>query len=413
MNFPHSSSSLTAFALTVLMFAGISCSERALAEEATVDHLALAAVLIEGGDSARALRVLHEVDLQAEKERARESDDAEEAFDFARYYTLEGIAALATSDFVGAVRALKRARHLTEDKESQKKLSVSIAKAYAGQSLWTLCLDALDDAGVYGRKAPEHFLLRAKAHRALGNTGRAIRSYRVGSRRFPSDRRLVEGEIFLLVEHGLIREALDWSEQWREQASEDELLRLAAAVLRADDDKTATLLAEDVLLRFPASTKARVLLGHAAARKQKYTTVAHHFKFAADSSGDSSTVADAAEMYRRAGRTSAALRVGVQIPDAERKARQRFGILLEQERYAEASAMQPRLSRLRILEDDDVRIALAYCWLQQAAIADDRARILDRARSLLRDVKAANAFRQAVQMREAIESCEKDLSRCP
>lgn len=406
-------SMLLAFSCVVALTFALACSERALATEAEeVDHLALAAVLIDGGDATRALRVLREVDLQAEKERARDGDD-DAAFDFERYYTLEGIASLATGDYVGAVQALKRAHVLAEENETKQKLSVSIAKAYAGQALWTLCLDALEDAGAQGRKSSENFLLRAKAHQALGHAGRALRSYRVGSRRFPNDRRLVEGELFLLVSHGLIREALDGSKAWRQEASEAELLRLAAAVLRAGDVEMATLLGERTLLRFPTSTNARVLLGHAAAQKKNYTAAAHHFKTAADISGDASTVTDAAEMYRRAGRTSAALRLGVLIPDAERKARQRFGILLEQERYAEAAAMQPRLQRLQILDDDDVRLALAYCWLQQAAVAEDRPRVLDRARRLLRDVKAASAFRQAVTMREAIEGCEKEVARCP
>ncbi len=398
--------SLIAIAATMAALCLFGCSSRALATEPEVDRLALAAVLIDGGDGTRALAVLREIDLEEAKATTPH-------FDFQRYYTLEGVAALSTGDAVLAVRSLRHARLLTQTAGAKAKLSVSIAKAYAAQQLWRHCLDALDAAGALGRAAPEHFLLRAKAHRELGSVARAIRTYRVGARRFPSDRRLVEGEIFLLLDNGLVQEALEWSAAWRESASETELLRLAAAMLRAGDRPAATLLAEQTLLRFPASTQARVLLGHAAATEGAYATAASHFKRAADLGGTATSIADAAEMYRRAGRHAAALRLGARIDDPVQKARQRFGILLEEGRFVEATAMEPRLSRLNVIADDEVKLALAYCWLQQAALSPDRAGPLAKASGHLRRIFEPAAFRQATKMHEAIEACRGDLRRCP
>ena len=376
------------------------------ADTAPADPLGLAAVLIDGGDAARALVVLREIDLD-------ETLKAEPEFDLTRFYTLRGVASLGAGDATAAIADLKTARARQSDLAGQRRLSLVLANAYASTEAYVDALAALDAAGELGRQHPSQFFLRARAYRALHRPARALMALRVGRRLFPHARPLAEGEIILLVELGLVQEAMARSTTWRATASEEEGLRLAATLLRAEALDSAQALGEEVQLRFPGSAGASVLLAHTAAARGAFSTAAHHFEQASVLGDDKRTIADAAEMYRRADRSSRALMLGVQIDDAEQKARQRFGIYVEQDRCAEAVAMEPRLKRLKILDDEEVRLALSYCLLNLAAQTPSREKTLDRAKAHLRQMTGVDAFRRASALRDVIDQCREEIEKCP
>ncbi len=388
-------------ALVVVL--GIALAPAASAGEVEeVDRLALAAVLLDGGDPARARRVLNEIDLDTEVA-------ADEKFDVRRYHTLVGIVALGEARYDDAILSLGR---VAREADAPPAIFVALARAYAGAERPAETLRALDAAGDAGRKTPLLFALRAHAHLSLNRPARALRSLRVGQRHFSGlaagrngARPLLERELFLLIELTLIQEALDRAKPWLATATEDEMLAFAAALLRAGAPESAEKIAEQARLQFPSSPEVRVLLAHAAAKQKHYTTAAHHFEHASYVSGELDSVADAAEMYRRAGRTAVALTLGAKIEGAEVKVRQRFGILLESERYDEAAALERRLSRLGMLADDDIRLALAYAHFRTGALTN--------AEAVLGPVKSARAFERAAQMRQAIAQCREESSRCP
>ena len=119
---------------------------------------------------------------------------------------------------------------------------------------------------------------------------------------------------------------------------------------------------------------------------------------------DPALLSEAAEMSRRAGDLDRALLLNSQVSDQKEKARQRLAILVEMKRYEEAAAMEPRLSRLGLLEDEDVRYALAYSYFMT--------RRFDPAREHLKKITRADLFRSAAQLFKAMEVCEQDPLQC-
>ena len=86
----------------------------------------------------------------------------------------------------------------------------------------------------------------------------------------------------------------------------------------------------------------------------------------------------------------------VQVGDQKAKTRQRLGILLQLGRVEQACSLEPRLSRLGLLKDDQVRYALAY--------AQFRCGDLEQAANRLRGITKPSLFQAATDLRKAIEA---------
>jgi hypothetical protein len=112
---------------------------------------------------------------------------------------------------------------------------------------------------------------------------------------------------------------------------------------------------------------------------------------------------EAAELYRRAGNSRRALFLNTLVTDQAIKTQQRFTLLLDLERYEEARALEDRLERLGRLEEDNMRYAMAYVHYktQHFEVAVD----------YLNTISGTDYFRQATQLRRAIELVRNDDTR--
>jgi hypothetical protein len=104
---------------------------------------------------------------------------------------------------------------------------------------------------------------------------------------------------------------------------------------------------------------------------------------------------EAAELYRRAGYMDRALYMNSLVLDQTVKTKQRFNLLLEQNRYEEAMALEARLKRLGALNEDSMRYAMAYVHFN--------AQHFDEASAYLNQISSSGFFREASQLRKAIE----------
>ena len=78
-------------------------------------------------------------------------------------------------------------------------------------------------------------------------------------------------------------------------------------------------------------------------------------------------------------------------------------ILLERDELEQAAALAPRLSRLGLLEDDDVRYALAYAHFRTGE--------LDLAEEELKGITKRELFSRATDLRKAIEAERAEEAR--
>lgn len=375
----------------LLLIACLLAAPAAAAEAPEVDHLALAAVLLRDGHPARAARVLDEVDL----------DD--DALDHPRYFTLRGVIALRQQDFRGALDALDAA---VEAGATDPALHLFRARsAYALDDCPT-ALDALDRAGpAVAEGGPDMYVIPAECHWRAGRHARALGALDAGEAAHPSHRGFARTRVQRLVELGLFQAAVEAGRAFvagGAAAIEDHLF-VSEALLRAGEPAEARALLEEARLIFGDDERILVQLGHAWLGAEHPITGARMFARAA--LYDPAYSRDAAEIFREQRMFARALALNGRLFEQPVKLRQRLALLLDMERFEAAAALEPRLSRLGLLtEDEELRYALAYARFRLGDFAA--------AERHLRRLRSPGLFERAGQLRKAMADCRAGVAQC-
>ncbi|MCB9796932.1 MAG: hypothetical protein H6741_29975 [Alphaproteobacteria bacterium] len=353
-------------------------------DDEDVDPVALAALLISDGHWDRAAAVLAEVDT------------SDEAIDLARFHTLRGLIHLQAQEFALAAEALQQA---IDAGATDPWLRLHLAQAWLGAEDPDRALAALDAGGEASDALPEAWLLRAQAWREKGDLPQSWVALSLGAERFPERAAFDEQRVLLLVEMGLYQYAREMGQEVLRArgASADTWIVMAEALSRSGQRFEAAVLLEEARVRFPENEDLPLQLARVYLEDDKPGAAGMILQIAAEH--DAALYHQAAECYRRAGQVDAALRMNALVPDPVEKTRQRLAILLEGGDYERMVALEPRLSRLGLLEDDNIRYGLGYAHFQLLQYEE--------AERALKGIRDPDIFRQANQLRQAIESCKE------
>lgn len=375
-------------ALLMAASPALAADRRGDGEQVELDHLGIASRLVTDGLYDRAATVLDEL--------AEPPED-----DLLRYHTLRGLVALQLGD---PARALEAFDGAVATGEAEPILHVQRAQALQQLDRPGEALAALDTAGDAAVTLPGAWRLRGRLHRTLGNEDAAWDALVAGRVRFPQHPGLAEDQLLQLADLGLTRSALDLAQELDALGATVELWIVVGERLRragAVDDAMAFL--EDARARFPRAIEPRVALASACLDADRPRCAGTLLAEAA--AFDNAYASEAAECFRRAGALDRALYLNGQVQDEPVKVRQRLGLLLEQERFDQASALHDRLQRLGLLDDEELRYALAYAHFQTGSFGD--------AEALLTGLSAPHLFRQATSLRETMDRCRRGEGGCP
>lgn len=351
-------------------------------EEQEVDHVALAGLLIKDGHYDRAEAVLAEVDVEAE------------GVDLAKLHMLRGLIMLKTSRFEEAKTSLRASVAAGQE---DKLVFVFLAQAHLGLEEYAETIAALDKAGAAADAIAGTFLIRAQSHWRLGDHASAWYALERGIELYPDELELRRHRVLLLVDMKLFQQALEEGREFlaREEAGADDVAMISEALIRGNQARVAVEILEGARIRFPENLDILVQLARAYLHDGHTLTAASLFARASQESPKYTL--DAAELFRRGGRTVRALHLNARVTDQAAKVRQRLSLLIELERYEEAAALGPRLSRLGLLGEDAVVYALAYALFQVGEF--------DRAEHHLSQIGDAELFRKAAELRRAMDRC--------
>ncbi len=313
--------------------------------EDKIDHLELAAVLISDGHFDRAELVLAEV------------DPTDEGLDLARYYMLAGVVALKLGNSQQAVDLLEDS---IEAGQTDPLVHVFLAQALFAVERYEETIDALDDAGEVADGIEGSFLIQAQCHWRMEDRVGAWQALDEGLAKFPGAIGLMRHKVMLLMEMGLYHQALEEGESLvsHDEATAEDCVAIAEALRRGNQFHDAILVLEVARLRYPESEPVLRQMAQTYLDDGWPLTAARIMHEASMQNPDLRV--DAAELYRKAGNLLLALYVNAQIVDQPVKVRQRLGILIELGRFEEAAALEDRVSRLGLLDDDAIRYAMAY-----------------------------------------------------
>jgi len=353
-------------------------------EKGKVDHLALAALLLKDGHLDRAAGVLAELGPRPKLEGAK----------LARFHTLSGVVAYRRRDHAAAVAQLGRALRAGARGET---LHLLLARSHFALGQLRPAIEALGRAGAGARRWPGAFLLEAQCHWRLGDRVRAWGALQRGSRLHPKNDELARQRVLLLVDMGLYRRAAEEGERFlaRPGVTPGDFVAFAEALRRGRQVWRAILLLEQGGLRFPKGRGVLLQLARAYLDAGKPLAAGRLLHRAA--LADPRLLVEAAELYRRAGQLLQALHLNAQVPDQKPKVRQRLGLLIELERFEEAAALEPRLARLGLLDDQKIIYALAY--------AHYRAGDHGHAEAWLKRIREPGLFDRAAELRRAMAAC--------
>lgn len=355
----------------------------------TADYIELAAVMLKDGHHDRALLALQSVDLGHKKT------------DLARFYTLQGLAHLGLNDLEAARDSLQQA---IKNGQQDKSIFIYLAQAYFGLKDYRNTVNAIGKAGDLINKDASLISLKAESYWHLKDPDAAIQALNDGQRTFPADLRFLKRKVFYLVELGLYQEAVKLGRDYlhRSNASAADYVAFGNALRLSREYQEASNILEVARLKYPQDEMVAKLLAHTYLDQGKLNSAAFILEQAALLNPN--LQAEAAEIYRRAGRFHKALTLNESIGDQKIKLKQRLSILLALKQYERAANMESSLYRTGLLEDQDVRYALAYALFSSRRFAD--------ANKHLDHLKNAELFRKGTELRRLMEVCKTEPWQC-
>lgn len=354
-----------------------------------VNYLDLAALMLRDGNLDRAVVALDQVNLE------------EEGLDLERYYTLRGLAHLRRNELKPARDALSQAA-ATGAPDSL--VFIYLAQVNFQLQEYRKTLEALDRAGEAVTRLGSVYHMRAQCHWLLEEPVMAIATLDQASELFPSDYSFTRRKVFYLAEMGLFQQASELGREYlrNSEGSLEDYVAMGNAMRASGELDEAASFLEQAQLRFPDRVELKKSLAHVYIAREQLGAAADLIYSAALM--EPKLMAEAAELYRRAGQTYRALTLNGQLQDQPEKFRQRMALLLELQNFEQAAAMEIPLYRVGLLEDEDLRYALAYAQFKIGAFSQ--------AESNLAQLTRPDLFRKAAVLRRAIQDCSEESWKC-
>jgi len=376
-------------ALLLCLLLGVTGPAVAAEPADEVDYLALAALMLRDGNTDRAIVALDQVDLTAED------------VDRVRYYTLRGMAHMRRNELEPARQSLQAA---VDSGPVEPVVFVYLAQVNYQLEDYRATIDALDRAGDALARVPSAYHMKAQSYWLLDEPVTALATLDQAAQIFPDDPNFIRRKVFYLVDLGLYKEAVVQGRQYlqRSQGKLEDYVALGNALRASGELDEAAAFLEEAQLIFPDSADVKKVLAHVYIERGEMSAAADLlYKAALLEPG---LLGEAAELYRRAGQTHRALAINGRLSDQPEKFRQRLALYLELHNYEQAAAMELPLRRVGLLEDEDLRYAIAYSLFKtgEFGAAEDHLSALNR----------PDLFRKAAELRRAIQDCVEDSWKC-
>jgi tetratricopeptide (TPR) repeat protein len=378
-------------ALAALPSSDASAKDKDSKEEEAddIDYVALAARLIKDGHFDRAEIVLKEVDLK------------KPGVDASRFHTLVGLVQLKKGAAADARKSFQKA--ITAG-QKEKVIYLYLAQASFALKDYKGTIAALRKAGKEGRDVPGTYYMRSQAHWELGQRGQALTALDEGQKAFPKQTEFTRIKLFYLIDLGLFQEVARVGEKFlsRPDVTADDYAAVGEGLRQSKQLEHARDVLEAAHLRFPEDEKLLVLLAHTYLDDGHPLIAAMLFEDAARL--EPKYALEAAELYLKAGRLERALANNSRVGDQKAKMKQRLSVLLKMDRFNMIIGMEPRLSRLGLLSDENIRYALAYSYFKVSEF--------DKAEGHLKQLTDARLFESAMQLRKAMATCREAGWEC-
>lgn len=376
------------FILVLLLSLNLYAGEKKSSAD-EIDHITLATILLKDGHTDRASEELEQVNLQDKK------------LDFVKYYTLKGLILSNQSAHEEANKAFQEALNAGQ---SDTSIYLYMAQNSFKLERYEETLQAIQNAGAVAEQKASIYALKAEANYRLGKKNEALAIIEIALTKFPEAYEFYKQRFNYFVTEKLYQSALKDAEIYLKHATPNEKTSLAfiATLRKSGETDKAIMLAEKANLQFEESATVTVLLAHLYLDKGMIQAAANLFDQA--SIEDEKYTQEAAEMMRRAKEFITALYKNSQLLETKEKLKQRIAIYLEYEDYERVVASQKALYRSALIEDENIRYALAYAYYK---VGD-----FDSSEKELKQLSKADLFQKATEIRKNMQKCIDNYWEC-
>ena len=399
-----------------------------------INHLDLATMMVYDGKYKKA-----KAELLAVNKKSK-------TFDKARYYKLQAVLAVKAENHKKAIKAFKNAINATKvkvysdptsitkkatkkylfsfmsaekpkvtkkkssfhpeklRKEELSQLYIQLSQEYYKNKEYLNTVKTLNNAGKIGRDRASLFALRADCFWKAKKKEHAIKALSQGAKLFPKDTTLLKQKFYYFSDMKLYQSAIIASKAYmkREKASVKEYLALAQMLSNGGEKHEAVKILEEALLKFPKDATVKVLLAHLYLKEGNIHTPATLFEEA--SVYDKKYTKEASELFRRAKELPHALYLNANVKDKLEKLKQKIAIYLDKGEYEKVIGLQESLKRYKMLQDDNLRYALAYAFYM--------AKDYESAEAQFKKINSNELFEKATIIRKNIEKCKDSPLEC-
>lgn len=374
----------------LLLLTLLSLAPALAADEDEVDHLALASLLVRDGKYDRASAEYAKVDTQAK------------GLDLIQYHTVGGLIALNRQEPARAITAFEAA---VAAGQTEPAIYLYLAQAQFTLERYADVIRTLERAGAAIDSLPAVWLMRAQAHWLQQQRQRALDVLAEGAARFPANLSFPRRQVFFLIELGYYQAASDLGSRYLAKATdarEEDYLAIGSALRRARQPEAAIRFLEAARLRFGPGENLTKQLAAVWLDRGMPLVAAELMHGAAQQ--NPALLPEAAELFRRARQPQRALLLNAGISDQRVKLKQRVGLLLELGRYAEVLAMETALTRTGLIDEEEIRYAVAF--------SNYRNGDFEATERHLQKLTKPELFRKATELRKLMSDCADKRWQC-
>lgn len=358
------------------------------------DPINLATRLIKDGHLDRAYKVIQTAKISANP------PDASSIGTVTGLYHLYRKEFTKAKDQLEGVIATRRAAGMPSDPY----VHVYLAQAHFGREDFKNCLVQLEQTGELVYASISLTLIKIRSDWNLGHQVTALAELDRAEARFSGERLLQRQRIEYYVQLDLGQATNTLVSAYLKSGPSVADLKALAQIFfeRADLRQTLIMILEAAHLESPADIGVITQLGLLYAKSDAPLGAARMFEKAADF--ENRFYKEAAAMHMRAGNLYRALFLNGHLLDQKEKLKQRLAILLKLGQYSKVTAMLPSLKRHGLVDNDEVRYAIAYAWFRQGAF--------EQAKEHLGSLKSVDFFKKATALRHEMSVCKQNPLQC-
>ena len=364
----------------------LMCCQPVLAEDG-VDYLSLATMLIKDGNYPRAEKTLAKIESP--------EDDQLAVID-----SLWGMVLLNKKKYAQALEKFQKAL----------KQGLNEPELYLYQAESLLRLNRLPEASESLKKFPVEqkqklpfFLVQSEIFWSMGKKAQAWEQINQAMELGLSQSVLVKKKFYYLIEEGLYQSAQSLAfKQLNNPNNFNDVLAMASTLRQKGQLDVALPLLQALLTQRPG--KELVALAIAQCYLAKGETYSAALVLEESTKHNSSLGYEAGELLRQVGKSYRARFLNLSNTDPQKQLKQKLVLYLEDDDYHSLKFMIPQLRKHQLLEDQEIRYAVAYSLYRTGDLA--------KSESYLQSIDQDGLFEKSIELKKEIGECRKEKWAC-